>query len=70
MDNDTYRTGVGDNIRNILGRVNRGGIVGAFGSEFGVPRNFQREALAIDDMPVKLIQLGDQMFKRQDRGFI
>lgn len=54
----TYRRGIADNVLHIARRVDRARGIGAFLGERGVAGNHQREALAIDDVPVEGVNLG------------
>ena len=56
----TYSTGVRDDIGNICRRVDRRRIIGALLRKIHEARYFQREALAVDHMPMELVNLGGE----------
>ena len=53
----THRAGVGHDVGDVLWRVHRFGAVCALVRNVLVIRHDEREALAVDDMPVERIEL-------------
>ena len=56
-DMGTHRAGVGHDVGDVLWRVHRFGAICALVRKVLVIRHNEREALAVDDMPVKSIEL-------------
>ena len=57
MQKQTHRARVRNNVLHIVGGVHLGRGVRAFGGEVGEPGDLEREGLAVDDVPVELVQL-------------
>lgn len=53
----SYCAGVSNDVLDILGRVDGVCRVRALGGEIGEAGNLEREALAVDDVPVELVEL-------------
>lgn len=53
----THRAGKGDDVGDVLWSVHRVGVVRALLRKFSVVRHNKRETLAVDDVPVKHVDL-------------
>lgn len=56
-DEGTHRTGVGHDVGDVLRRVHCVGAVRAVLRNFGVVWHDEREAMAVDDVPVERVEL-------------
>lgn len=64
VERETHSTGVRDDVADVLGGVLLPRRVRALGGEVGEARDLERERLAVDDVPVELVELQDMVSTR------
>ena len=54
---ESYRASIVNNVLHVARGIHHGGVIGACTRELGEPGDFKREALAVDHVPVELVNL-------------
>ena len=57
----TYSPGIVDNALDIARRIDHGWVIRSLAGELSIARDFEREALAVGDVPIQDAELGTSM---------